>query len=164
MIATHKYSPPKTGSIKLPYSPPSIHYIHKLYTCIQIAFSAGLQCIHVEWACKNTTNSAILHPIVHGTCFNQSCASRSLPYLKFGVTETREGTGTVRAIHFEPHTFHIFRILARPAAFVGTWLDIADSHNSVFLTPCKPEIPYFAYREFNAGIHVINCQLNVDIL
>ena len=32
MIATHKYSPPKTGGITLLYSPPSIRYIHKLYT------------------------------------------------------------------------------------------------------------------------------------
>ena len=31
IIATHKYSPPKTGGIMLSYSPPSICYIHKLY-------------------------------------------------------------------------------------------------------------------------------------
>ena len=98
----------------------------------------------------------------HGTCFNQLRASRSLPYLKFGVTEAWESTETVNTIHFEPHTFHIFRILARPAAFVSAWFDI-EIRMTLFLTPFRRKIPHFAYRKFNTGI-IMNCQLNVDTL
>ena len=47
MIATHKYSPPKTGGITLSYSPPNTHYIHKLYI-YAITFSAGLNGLQVD--------------------------------------------------------------------------------------------------------------------
>ena len=47
MIATHKYSPPKTGGITLLYSPPSIRYIHKL-SIYAIAFYARLNGLQVD--------------------------------------------------------------------------------------------------------------------
>ena len=48
---------------------------------------------------------------------------RSFPYMyfKFGVTESWESSETENAIHFEPHTFHIFRILAYITALVSAW-------------------------------------------
>ena len=47
MIATHKYSPPKTGSITLSYSPPSIRYTSTSYI-YAIAFSARLNGLQVD--------------------------------------------------------------------------------------------------------------------
>ena len=43
---------------------------------------------------------------------------------QFRVTKARESTQTENAIHFEPHTFHIFRVLAPPTALASAWFDI----------------------------------------
>ena len=45
-------------------------------------------------------------------------------------------TETENIIHFELYTFQISRILARPAAFIGTWLIMKFYANYVFLTLC----------------------------
>ena len=44
--------------------------------------------------------------------------------MKFGVIEAWESAETENPIHYELHTFFIYSILACPAAFVSTWLDI----------------------------------------
>ena len=51
---------------------------------------------------------------------------KKLAILKFRVIEAWESAKTENTIHFEPHTFHIFCILAHPAAFVSAWLDMED--------------------------------------
>ena len=89
----------------------------------------------------------------HGTCFNQSHAWRSLPYLKFGVNEAWESTETENTIHFEWYNFHIFHILACPVALVSTWVDIEIPVTPCFfLTSSKWEILHFPYCKFNTAI------------
>ena len=78
----------------------------------------------LSWHVKKHEKLSDFTSNCHGTCFNRLRASRSLPYLKFGVTEAWESTEIENTIYFEPHTFHIFRILARLAAFVSAWFDI----------------------------------------
>ena len=50
--------------------------------------------------------------------------------------------------------FCIFHILAHPAAFVSTWLDIEISVTLYMLfTPGRREILQFTYHKFNTGIY-----------
>ena len=55
-------------------------------------------------------------------------------------------------IQFEPHTFHIFCILAHPSAFTSAWLNI-EIPVTLFLMPCRKEIPHFTHHKFNTGIY-----------
>ena len=45
-----------------------------------------------------------------------------------------------------------FLILAHPAAFISAWLNIESNMTTGFSTPCRQEIPHFAYHKFNTGI------------
>ena len=101
---------------------------------------------------KNTTNSFSFTGNCRGTCFNQLCAWRSFPYYR----SIRKYTETEDTIHLNcVYTFRIFRILACPAALVSTWF-YTEIHESVFLTPCRREIPHFVYCKFNSGMYMYN--------
>ena len=79
----------------------------------------------LSWQLKDTNNFAVLHGIVMGLALTNG---------------SHEGachcTETENIIHFELYTFQISHILARPAAFIGTWLIVKFYANCVFLTLC----------------------------
>ena len=77
--------------------------------------------------------------------------------------QSRQSMGkywTEKAVHFEPHTFLIFRILARPVAFTSAWLDM-----EIHMTWRHAGENLRASHTTNSILEfVINFQLNVDTL
>ena len=86
-----------------------------------------------------------------------------MPYLKFGITKAWESTEIENAIHFEWHTFHIIRILARSVhvVFISARLNIENPVTLVIFLRRDSEKFHTLHNTNSTLEFLMNCQLKL---